>query len=65
MTEDKIEAFALERLEALLYGYAYGPTIAHDGEQPARGSLPNTLTPVTHNPTANACQARSSHLWNC
>jgi len=38
MTEDKIEAFALERLEAMHYGYAHGPTIAHDGEQPERVS---------------------------
>ena len=34
MTEDKIEAFALERLEALRYGYAYGPTIAPRSRQP-------------------------------
>ena len=38
LTEDHIEAFALERLEAMRYGYAYGPTIAHDGEQPERVS---------------------------
>jgi type I restriction enzyme R subunit len=36
MNEDTIEAFALERLEAMRYGCAYGPTIAHDGEQPER-----------------------------
>ena len=38
MTEDKIEAFALARLEAMRYGYAHGPTIAHDGEHPERES---------------------------
>jgi len=38
LTEDHIEAFALERLEAMRYGYAYGPTIAHDGEHPERAS---------------------------
>ena len=65
MTEDKIEDFALGRLQAMRYGYMHGPTIAHDGEQPARGSLPNTLTPDAHNPAANPRQARSSHLWNC
>jgi type I restriction enzyme R subunit len=43
MTEDTIEAFALERLEALRYGYTDGPTIAHDGEQPERESYEQVL----------------------
>jgi len=38
LTEDHIEAIALERLEAMRYGYAHGPTIAHDGEHPERES---------------------------
>ena len=38
LTEDHIEAFALERLEAMRYSYAHGPTIAHDGEHPERDS---------------------------
>lgn len=43
MTEDKIEAFALGRLEAMRYGYAHGPTIAHDGEHPERESYEQVL----------------------
>ena len=27
MTEDKIEAFALGRLQAMRYGYKHGPTV--------------------------------------
>ena len=38
LTEDHIEAIALERLEAMRYSYAHGPTIAHDGEHPERES---------------------------
>jgi type I restriction enzyme R subunit len=43
MNEDQIEQFAIERLKALRYGYAYGPTIAHDGEQPERESYEQVL----------------------
>ena len=43
MTEDQIEQFAIERLKALGYAYAYGPEIAHDGERPERASHEQVL----------------------
>ncbi len=43
MTEDQIEQFAIERLKALGYAYAYGPVIAHDGEAPERTSHEQVL----------------------
>ena len=43
MTEDKIEDFALGRLQAMRYGYKHGPTIAYDGEQPERESYEQVL----------------------
>ena len=43
MTEDQIEQFAIERLKALSYAYAYGPVIAHDGERPERASHEQVL----------------------
>ena len=36
LTEDHIETFTLERLEAMRYNYAHGPSIAQDGEHPER-----------------------------
>lgn len=36
MNENDIEQLALEKLRALGYQYVYGPTIAPDGESPAR-----------------------------
>lgn len=43
MTEDEIEQFALERLEALGYTPAYGPDLAPDGERPERDSYEQVL----------------------
>ena len=39
MTEDKIEAFALGRLQAMRYGYKHGPTIAHHTHLPTHLQL--------------------------
>ncbi len=38
MNENDVEQLALERLQALGYEYVHGPTIAPDGESPARQS---------------------------
>lgn len=43
MTEDKIERYAIDRLDDLDYAYRYGPSIAHDGEQPERESYEQVL----------------------
>lgn len=38
ITENTIEAFAIELLDKLGYEYIYGPDIAHDGINPERNS---------------------------
>ena len=43
LTEDHIETFTLERLEAMRYDYAHGPSIAHDGEHPERENYEQVL----------------------
>ena len=56
MTEDQIEQFAIERLKALGYAYAYGPEIAHDGEH-FRGTTKN-LAPAASPLRADPSGAR-------
>lgn len=43
ITENIIEAFAIELLEKLGYAYIYAPDIAHDGENPERNSYAQVL----------------------
>lgn len=43
ITENDIEAFAIELFESLDYQYIYAPTIAPDGENPERNSYDNVL----------------------
>lgn len=43
ITENIIESFAIELLDKLGYEYIYAPDIAHDGENPERGSYEQVL----------------------
>ncbi len=43
ITEHSIEDFAIKLLEHLGYEYIYAPSIAHDGENPERGSYEEIL----------------------
>lgn len=43
ITENTIEAFAIELLDKLGYEYIYGPDIAHDGINPERNSYAQVL----------------------
>lgn len=43
ITENTIEDFAVQLLERLGYEYIYAPSIAHDGENPERGSYEEVL----------------------
>lgn len=43
ITENSIEAFAIELLDKLGYEYIYAPNIAHDGENPERESYAQVL----------------------
>lgn len=43
ITEDKLEAVAIDLLEQQGYSYIYGPSIAHDGEQPERDRFEETI----------------------
>lgn len=43
ITENIIEAFAIELFDKLGYEYIYAPDIAHDGENPARDSYAQVL----------------------
>ncbi len=63
ITENTIEAFAIEVLDKLGYEYIYAPDIAHDGENPERDSyaqvlllnrLQNAVKRINHNIPADA-----------
>lgn len=63
ITENTIEAFAIELLDKLGYEYIYAPDIAHDGENPERDSyaqvlllnrLQNAVKRINHNIPADA-----------
>jgi len=63
ITENIIEAFAIELLDKLGYEYIYAPDIAHDGENPERDSyaqvlllnrLQNAVKRINHNIPADA-----------
>jgi type I restriction enzyme R subunit len=43
LTENDVEQLAIEQLQALGYQYVYGPTIAPDGESPARQSYSEVI----------------------
>ena len=68
LTENAIEELAIELLEALGYGYCYGPVLAPDGATPERASFADVLlverlrTAISkHNPTVPA-EAREDAL---
>ncbi len=63
ITENIIEAFAIELLDKLGYEYIYAPDIAHDGENPERDGyaqvlllnrLQNAVKRINHNIPADA-----------
>lgn len=63
ITENIIEAFAIDLLDKLGYEYIYAPDIAHDGENPERDSyaqvlllnrLQNAVKRINHNIPADA-----------
>lgn len=43
LTESEIEAFAISLLERQGFEYLYGPSIAHDGDQPLRSSYRDVI----------------------